>query len=211
LTVAVALGLSVPDILRDLGYAGLVLLMLAETVFPPIPSEAVLPLAGYLVGRGDLHIVPVLLTSTAGSVTGALLLYEASRLGGRPFVDRFLRVARLSPARLHQAELWFERRGALVVTAGRCVPGVRSLVSLPAGLLRMSRGRYLLFTLIGSALWNSVLVGAGWVLGSQWETVSGVIGPLSRPLLAGAVLATVAWLVWRATRSRSAASSRSRA
>ena len=178
---------SLAGILDELGLTGLFLLMVGETVFPPIPSEAVLPLAGYLVWLGELNPVAVLATSTAGSVTGAMLLYEAARRGGRPFALRFVRFAHLDPARLDEAEAWFARRGAVVVLVGRCVPGVRSLVSLPAGALRMPRWEYLLFTLIGSAVWNAVLVGAGYLLGTQWEHVSEVIGSLSTPLLVLAV------------------------
>jgi membrane protein DedA with SNARE-associated domain len=204
--IAVTLfGLSFSQVLRDLGYAGLVLLMLVETVFPPIPSEAVLPLAGYLVERGEFAFVAVLLASTAGSVLGAVLLYEAARRGGRPFALRFLRFARLEESRLKEAERWFARRGALIVLFGRCVPGMRSLVSLPAGLLRMPRWEYLLFTLLGSLVWNGVLVGAGYALGSQWEQVSDIVGPISKPLVAVAVLVAatlVAWLVVRGRRTR---------
>jgi membrane protein DedA with SNARE-associated domain len=198
-------GLSFSQVLRDLGYAGLVLLMLVETVFPPIPSEAVLPLAGYLVERGEFAFVAVLLASTLGSVLGAVLLYEAARRGGRPFALRFLRFARLEESRLEEAERWFARRGALIVLFGRCVPGMRSLVSLPAGLLRMPRWEYLLFTLLGSLVWNGVLVGAGYALGSQWEQVSDIVGPISKPLVAVAVLVAatlVAWLVVRGRRTR---------
>ena len=197
-------GLSLSQVMRDLGYAGLALLMLAETVFPPIPSEAVLPLAGYLVERGEFSYVLVLLTSTAGSVLGAMLLYEAARHGGRPFATRFLRFAHLQPAKLDEAERWFAKRGALIVLLGRCVPGMRSLVSLPAGLLRMSRLRYIALTLAGSAIWNAVLVTIGWALGSQWERVSEVIGPLSKPLVAIAVLAVGGWLLWHVVRGRRA-------
>jgi membrane protein DedA with SNARE-associated domain len=195
-------GLSLSQVLEDLGYAGLALLMLAETVFPPIPSEAVLPLAGYLVERGDFSLPAVILTSTAGSVAGAALLYEAARSGGRPFATRFLRFAHLDPAKLDEAERWFARRGAVVVLLGRCVPGVRSLVSLPAGILRMPRWEYVLFTAIGSAVWNTVLVGAGYLLGTQWERVSEVVGSLSLPLLlvAGAAAATAAALAGRRAR-----------
>lgn len=106
-------GLSLSKVLRDLGYAGLALLMLAETVFPPIPSEAVLPLAGYLVERGEFSYVLVLLTSTAGSVLGAMVLYEAARHGGRPFADRFLHFARQGPAKL------LTRSSAATITRGR--------------------------------------------------------------------------------------------
>jgi membrane protein DedA with SNARE-associated domain len=195
-------GLSLSQVLRDLGYAGLALLMLAETVFPPIPSEAVLPLAGYLVERGDFNYVLVLLTSTAGSVLGAMLLYEAARHGGRPFAERFLRFAHLQPEKLDEAERWFARRGALIVLLGRCVPGMRSLVSLPAGLLRMPRLQYLGLTLLGSAIWNTVLVTIGYLLGSQWERVADVIGPISKPLVAVVVVGVGGWLLWHGLKAR---------
>jgi membrane protein DedA with SNARE-associated domain len=201
--IAVTLvGLSLSQVLRDLGYAGLALLMLAETVFPPIPSEAVLPLAGYLVERGDFNYVLVLLTSTAGSVVGAMLLYEAARHGGRPFAERFLRFAHLQPEKLDEAERWFARRGALIVLLGRCVPGMRSLVSLPAGLLRMPRLQYLGLTLLGSAIWNTVLVTIGYLLGSQWERVADVIGPISKPLVAVVVVGVGGWLLWHGLKAR---------
>lgn len=202
MTLSAAVGLSPSQILRDLGYLGLALLMVAETVFPPIPSEAVLPLAGYLVERGEFNLIAVLATSTAGSVLGAMLLYEAARHGGRPSVERIMRFARVAPERLDGAERWFEKRGAVVVLLGRCVPGARSVVSLPAGLLRMPRWEYLLFTFIGSAVWNTLLVGAGYLLGSQWEQVSEVIGPMSKPLLAAAVAVAAGFLLWRGLRAR---------
>jgi membrane protein DedA with SNARE-associated domain len=195
-------GLSLSNVLRDLGYAGLALLMLAETVFPPIPSEAVLPLAGYLVERGEFSYVLVLLTSTAGSVLGAMVLYEAARHGGRPFAERFLRFAHLQPEKLDEAERWFARRGALIVLLGRCVPGMRSLVSLPAGLLRMPRLQYLGLTLLGSAIWNTVLVTIGYLLGSQWERVADVIGPISKPLVAVVVVGVGGWLLWHGLKAR---------
>jgi len=203
--IAVTLfGLSLSQVMRDLGYAGLALLMLGETVFPPIPSEAVLPLAGYLVEQGDFSYALVLLTSTAGSVLGAWVLYEAARRGGRPFATRFLRFARLKPEKLDDAESWFARRGPLIVLFGRCVPGMRSLVSLPAGLLRMPRAQYLALTLVGSAVWNTVLVTVGYLLGSQWERVGDVVGPVSKPLVAIAVLGVGGWLVWHGLRARRA-------
>jgi membrane protein DedA with SNARE-associated domain len=202
MTLAATFGISPAQILRDLGYAGLALLMAAETLFPPIPSEAVLPLAGYLVEQRELAFAAVLVTSTAGSVFGAVILYEAARRGGRPFTDRFLRFGRLDPAKLDEAERWFARRGPLVVLAGRCVPGVRSLVSIPAGVLRMPRWQYLLYTAVGSAVWNALLVGAGYALGSKWEAASDVVGPLSKPLLAATVVGVAAVLLWRGLRGR---------
>lgn len=140
-------GVSLSEVLRDLGYFGLFMLMLVETVFPPIPSEAILPLAGYLVESGEFSFGLALATSTLGSVAGAAALYELARRGGRPFTDRFLRFAHVDPARLDPAEHWFDRRGAWVVLLGRCVPGLRSVVSLPAGVLHMARWKYLSLTL----------------------------------------------------------------
>jgi membrane protein DedA with SNARE-associated domain len=204
------LGLSISDILRDLGYLGLALLMLAETVFPPIPSEAVLPLAGYLVAVDEFGLLPVIGASTAGSVVGAMLLYEAAARGGRPFAEKFLRVARQDLSRLEAAEDWFDRRGGWVVVFGRCVPGVRSLVSLPAGVLRMSRLKYVVLTTIGSLVWNSLLVGLGMALGSRWEEVGDVVGPLSKPLLALAVLGTATFLLVRGLRARRVSPPRAR-
>ena len=135
------LGVTISGLLSDLGYVGLALLMVAETVFPQIPSEVVLPLAGYLVQQGDFTFAGALIASTAGSLIGAIALKEAARHGGRPFAERFVRFAHQDPAKLDDAERWFHRRGWLLVLGGRCVPGVRSLVALPAGVLRMPRRR----------------------------------------------------------------------
>ena len=199
------IAMSLSGIMRDLGYVGLFALMVGETVFPPIPSEAVLPLAGYLAERGEFSVLLVFLVSTLGSVAGAQVLYEGARHGGAPFAARFLRFARQPPERLEEAEAWFARRGAAVVFFGRCVPGVRSVVSLPAGVLKMPRARYVAFTAAGSALWNALLIGAGFVLGTQWERVSELVGAVSLPLLVAGT-ALVSFLLGRAVvrRRRSA-------
>ena len=195
-------GLSISEVLTDLGYFGLALLMVAETVFPPIPSEVVLPLAGFLVEQGEFSFVPALVASTAGSLIGALLLYEAARHGGRPFADRFVRFAHLDPAKLDEAENWFRRRGWVMVLVGRCIPGVRSLVAIPAGVLRMPRAEYIVLTVIGSTVWNTLLITAGYVLGTQWERVADAIGPLAAPLLVLVLVSAGGVLLWRALRRR---------
>ena len=195
-------GVTISGLLSDLGYFGLALLMVAETVFPPIPSEVVLPLAGYLVQHGDFTFAGALIASTAGSLIGAIALEEAARYGGRPFAERFVRFARQDPAKLDDAERWFRRRGWLMVLGGRCVPGVRSLVALPAGVLRMPRGQYIVLTLIGSTIWNALLIGAGYLLGAQWEHVSDAIGRLSTPLLVIAALVVAGLVLRRWLRAR---------
>jgi len=191
------LAVSFTEILTDLGYFGVAMLMFIETIFPPIPSEAVLPLAGYFSERGEFSFAIVVIVATIGSVAGAMVLYELARRGGRPFADAFLRRGRVDPARLEQAEQWFIKRGPLVVLVARCIPGVRSVISLPAGVLRMPRGQYLFFTTVGSLLWNVLLVWAGYLLGARWEEVGELLGPISKPALAIAVLGVLAFAAWR--------------
>ena len=198
------MAVSISEVLSDLGYAGLALLMVAETVFPPIPSEVVLPLAGYLVQTGDFEFLPALAASTAGSLLGAIILYEAARAGGRPFALRFLKFAHQDPAMLEKAERWFRRRGAIMVLVGRCIPGVRSLIALPAGVLRMRRAEYIVLTLIGSTVWNGVLLTAGYVLGAQWEKVSDAVGASSLPLLLLVVAACIGAWLWHRRGARQA-------
>jgi len=180
---AFAVADTVSQVIRDLGLLGLVALMFVENVFPPIPSEVVLPLAGFFVARGELNFVGVLFASTLGSVLGSVFRYELARYGGRPFVLRYGAILRVGPDELDLGDAWFARRGPIVVLLGRCVPGVRSLVSLPAGVLKMSRLAYILLTLVGSLIWNAALIGAGWVLGEEWERVSGAIGAVGTPLV----------------------------
>lgn len=209
LALPLAISAVAGELLRDLGLAGLFVLMFAENVFPPIPSEVVLPLAGYMVAAGELSPASVLAVSTAGSLAGSVFLYELARHGGRPFIVRYGRLLRVGPEDLDRAEQWFARRGPVVVLAGRCIPGVRSLVSLPAGALRMSRPLYAGLTLVGTLLWNSLLIGAGWLLGAEWERVGDVIGPLSTPLLLACALALAVGgvIFWRRRAAGEATSS----
>jgi membrane protein DedA with SNARE-associated domain len=189
----------VTDVIREFGYIGLLLMMLGENLFPPIPSEAILPLAGYLANRGDLDFVLAVGVATAGSVLGALILYWLGRTGGRPVVLRYGRILRVTATDLDRAERWFARRGDWVVLLGRLVPLARSVVSIPAGTLRMPLPRFIALTTLGSAVWNTVLVTAGWLLGAQWESVSEVMGPVSRVVAVVLVAAVLvgAFFWWR--------------
>jgi membrane protein DedA with SNARE-associated domain len=184
------------------GYLGIAALMALENVFPPIPSEAILPLAGAQVALGVFTYASVLTAATAGSLAGALVLYTAGRAGGRPLVLRHGRILRITPAQLDRAEHWFDRHGAWVVLLGRLVPGVRSLVSVPAGMARMPVGRFLVLTAIGSLLWNGLLVGAGSALGANWEQIGHVVAPVSLMVLAALGLAGVALVVRALARAR---------
>jgi membrane protein DedA with SNARE-associated domain len=184
------------SVIDALGYVGIAVLMVLECLFPPIPSELVLPVAGFAVDKGELSFVPLLLTSTLGSLVGAWLLYAAGRMGGRPLVLRYMRALRLKPDDLDRAERWFVRRGDWIIASGRLVPGVRSLVSIPAGMLRMGLLRFTILTVIGSAVWNAALIGLGWGLGASWESATGPIGTISRIVVVVLAVGVVAAAIW---------------
>lgn len=197
-----ATGTWIDEAVKAGGYPALGGLILIENLFPPIPSELILPLAGYYVERGDLVFVLAVLAATIGSLLGALILYGASRAGGRPLIYRHAQKVRLKEADLDRADAWFDRYGGWVVLFGRLVPGVRSVVSVPAGLSEMPIWKFVALTTLGSAVWNTALIGAGWALGSQFEQVGELIGPLSKPLLALAVVAAIAGFVVLRRRGR---------
>ena len=203
--MSAAIGDWAGDVLAELGYAGLVVLMAVEHVFPPIPSELVLPLAGFEVGRGNLSLVGALVASTAGSLIGASLLYALARRGGRPAVLRLRSILRVNEEDLERAEHRFQRHSAWMVVLGRMVPGIRSLVSVPPGLLRMPFGRYLALTFVGSVVWNGVLIVAGQQLGSRWDEVGGVVGPVAQWVVVAIIPLTVIALVVHRRKRRAAA------
>jgi membrane protein DedA with SNARE-associated domain len=177
----------VTDLVADGGYPMILFLMALETIFPPIPSEIILPLAGFSVSEGKLGFVPALLASSAGSMLGAIALYALGRFGGRPLVLRYRRVLRLSEADLDKGEAWFSRWGPWLVFVGRMIPLVRSVISVPAGLARMPLLPFLLLSLAGTLIWNAALIGAGWALGDNWERVADALGPVG--LIVAAVVA----------------------
>ena len=162
----------VAGLIDALGELGVGLLTALETVFPPIPSEVVLPLAGFLSQQGRLNLWWVLVAAVLGSVLGAVVLYAgAAKLGERRATDLLARLPLVDRADVERASAWFERHGRTAIFFGRLVPGVRSLISLPAGAQRMPLGQFLLFTTAGSTVWCAALVGAGYALGTQWERV----------------------------------------
>ncbi|RJK96022.1 DedA family protein [Vallicoccus soli] len=204
-------GLSgfVLDVIDAAGEVGVGLLTLVETVFPPIPSEVVLPLAGYLAERGRLELWAVLVLSTLGSLLGALLLYGlAARLGQERSTALLARLPLVDAEDVEQATAWFHRHGSAAVLLGRLVPGVRSLVSLPAGATRMPLVPFCLLTLLGSAVWNGLLVGGGVALGTQWRTVERYSGWLDVALVVAVVVALLALVRHRLRKRRRGAAPR---
>ena len=192
----------VAEILQQLGYLGLVYLMFVENIFPPIPSELIMPLAGYLVAKGELTYAGVVLAGTAGSVAGALPLYALGRRLGRQRVidwaDRHGRWLTISGHHIEKATAWLDRHGTWAIFFGRLVPGVRSLISIPAGIARLNFPLFLLLTTLGSALWSALLAGAGYLLGSSFDKVEDVLSPVSNAILVGVALV----YLWRVVTGR---------
>ena len=169
----------VQDVIEQLGYLGVALLVVAENVFPPIPSEIVLPFAGFVAQRGSESVVLMILAATVGSVGGALIMYWIAAIIGddrlHAFTRRFGKWVQIREADLTRAEEWFDRHAMSAVLVGRCVPLIRSVVSIPAGFRRMKLIPYIAYTFLGSLVWNIALVGAGAVLGENWERVEPVV------------------------------------
>lgn len=184
------------------GYAGIALLMLLENVFPPIPSELVLPFAGYVAATGRLDPAGVLLAAVTGSLLGALPWYWAGRRLGHGGLQRFAarhgRLLTLCPEDIDRAQDWFHRHGPSSVGFGRMVPAVRSFISMPAGVGRMPLPRFLMWSALGSAVWNVLLLALGFALQSRYEEAQETIEWLTR----GVVALLVVGYVWRVIRFR---------
>lgn len=185
----------VASVIESLGEAGVGMLVALENLIPPIPSEIVLAMAGYLASAGRVDLALVIVAATAGSVVGALALYWLGHAVGEQRLRRWLDRIPLVDARdLDTAGRCFERHARATVLFGRMTPVVRSLVSVPAGANHMPLGRFTLLTAIGSGIWNALFVGAGYALGSRWQQVEEYSSYLNYAILALFALATAGWV-----------------
>jgi membrane protein DedA with SNARE-associated domain len=198
-------GLSdwVVDVIDRLGYVGVALLVALENLFPPIPSEIVLPFAGFVASDDKATLPGMIIAATTGSIVGAWTLYGIAAWIGRERLVRFLvrygKWLRLTADDVERAERWFDRRAVVAVLVGRCVPLIRSVVSIPAGFRRMNFGVFTLYTAIGSLIWNAVLVGAGYILRDNWEDVEPILDVVQYVVVA-LIVAAIIWFVcsrWR--------------
>lgn len=178
----------ITNLVAQTGYAGIALLMLAENVFPPIPSELIMPLAGFTAARGELNLVGVLVSGTLGSLAGAVVWYEVGRRVGidrlRRWAGRHGRWLTMSPEELDQAVAWFRGHAGLAVLVGRLIPAVRTLISVPAGVAGMGLPAFLAWTSAGTALWTALLTGAGYLLEGGYDQVSGWLNPITNLVMA---------------------------
>lgn len=186
------------SVMETLGVVGAALLVAIESLFPPIPSELILPLAGFTASRGSFDLVSVIVATTIGSVAGALLLYGLGFWIGAERLARIAdRIPLMSGADVEKTMAWFHRFGPIAVLLGRFVPIVRSLISIPAGVDRMRLWLFLLLTTIGSGIWNTLFVVLGFVLGENWVVVEDIASRYSRAVLVIAIVVLVALIAWR--------------
>ena len=182
-------------LMETLGAPGAGLAVAIENLFPPIPSEVILPLAGFAASRGDIDLVAAIVFTTLGSLIGALALYGIGAWLGR---DRMRKIARHLPLvdvdDVDKTEAWFQKHGSKAVFFGRMIPLFRSFISIPAGIERMALWKFALLTTAGSLIWNTLFILAGFWLGEQWHVVEQYADILQYVVIAG-VLAAVAWFV----------------
>ena len=207
----------VQDVINQFGYFGVALLVIIENVFPPIPSEIVLPFAGFVAQQGsgaaqsDTSVIGMMIAATIGSVVGALILYFVSAAIGpdrlRAFVEKFGKWFGVKAADLVRAEAWFDRRSFVSVLVGRCVPLIRSIVSIPAGFRRMKLSSFVVLTAIGSAVWNIALIGAGAVLKDQWDVVGDYVGVFQWVVVAAIIVVLAKFVLSRIKRRNTSKSS----
>src|SRR5215207_10178176 len=189
------------EVVHSLEYVGVFVLILAGSLYLPVPTELTLPLFGFLIGNGRLSFVPVLLAATAARVCAALVLYSVgyrlkeARL--RRVIEPFERSKLLFVSDFDTASAVFERHGGKAILVGHLIPGVGALVSVPAGLKRMPvRGRFLGYTILGCSIWNASLIGLGWALGGRWRIVEVFTSFVGGAVLIVLISATV-WFFWR--------------
>jgi membrane protein DedA with SNARE-associated domain len=191
----------VVTIMRTLGAPGVGVATALETVFPPVPSEVVLPLAGYTASQGHYSLVAAILCATVGSVVGAFVLYHLGALwGAERLCATAERIPLLHARDVERAIAWFGRNGRSAIFLGRLVPGVRSFISIPAGIDRMPLLQFTLYTTAGSLLWNTGLIVAGYELGAQWHRVEAYIGEAS-VVIYTVLAAALLWFVVRRVRA----------
>ena len=189
-------------LIDETGYVGIFLLMLLETIFPPIPSEVIMPIAGVRAANGPLTLWGVIASGTAGAMLGNFFWYAVARVIGvqrfRPLIERHGRWLTMDWGDIEKAERLFGRFGHWLVMVGRVLPTIRSIISIPAGALNMRLKSFLIWSTVGTAAWTAMLASAGWGLGRAFEDVEKILGPLSTAIIV-AIIAAYVWrqLTWR--------------
>ena len=182
----------ITSIILSLGYPGIFILMVLESALIPIPSEVIMPFSGYLVSTGKFGLVGVILAGSIGNLVGSILTYYLGLKAGRAAIVKYGRYFLFRESHLKTVENWFERYGDRTAFIGRLLPGVRTYVSLPAGIGQMRLGRFLVYSFTGSLIWNSLLTIVGMQLGDNWKKIDNY----STYLDVAAAIAIVAFVIW---------------
>ncbi|MDN5635544.1 MAG: DedA family protein [Brevibacterium sp.] len=189
--------------METLGPLGVGFLVFMDNIFPPIPSELVLPLAGFTASQGNMNIVVAIIFATTGSVVGAVVLWAVGKWIG---LERIARIAVKMPLvdvdDVHKTVAWFDKHGDKAVFFGRMVPIFRSLISIPAGIRDMSIIKFLLLTTAGSAVWNTILIVAGFYLGENWSVVETYAGYFQTLVIVAVVVFVIVWIVLKVRRRK---------
>ena len=193
------------QIMNQFGYIGICILILVENIFPPIPSEVILTFGGFMTIQSNMSVIGVILVSTIGSVCGAIVLYLIGRLINKDVIEKWLdgkvgKILRFKREDVEKANGWFEKKGKRTVLFCRCIPIVRSLISIPAGMSKMKFAPFILLTTLGSLVWNTVLVILGNIAGNSWEKISHIIDKFSDVILVILILAIVGFLIYHFTK-----------
>ncbi|MBD1836232.1 DedA family protein [Cyanobacteria bacterium FACHB-472] len=191
----------ITNTMQSLGYVGIGLLMFLENLFPPIPSELIMPLAGFTVAKGNMNFLLAVTAGVLGTMLGALPWYYVGNLVGeenlKRLANKYGKWIGLSSKDIDKADNWFDKHGGKAVFYGRLVPGVRTLISLPAGISGMPLVPFLLYSTLGTTLWVGLLTYAGYALGDNYELVEQYLGPVSKIVFVVLLVAFVIWLVMK--------------
>jgi membrane protein DedA with SNARE-associated domain len=190
------------DTVLALGYPGIVILMAIESSLLPLPSELVMPPAGYLAAQGKMNAVTAVLCGALGSVLGALVNYGLAVFVGEPVLRKYGKYVLVSERSLDRTEKFFRRHGEISTFVGRLLPVIRHLISIPAGMSRMNLGRFVAFTAVGAGIWCAILTYLGWLIGRHGEQVDRVIGPyvhqvFTRYILPALIVLVIGYIFWR--------------
>ena len=183
-------------IISSMHYAGIVLLMAIESACIPLPSEIIMPFAGFLVSKGEMTLFGIALAGAIGCVVGSIPAYYVGMFGGRPLAERFGKYVLISKKDLDMADRWFKNRGEIIIFIARLLPGVRTFIAFPAGMARMNMTKFIAYTFVGSFIWCWALGYVGMKAGENWESLGKYFHQFHYVIIA-AGLAFIAWYVRR--------------
>ncbi len=182
-------------VISAMGYGGVVLLMAIESACIPLPSEIIMPFAGFLVSKGEMTLFGIAIAGAIGCVLGSIPAYYAGLFGGRPLADKYGKYVLISKKDLDMADRWFKNHGEIIIFVARLLPGVRTFIAVPAGMARMNMTRFIAYTFVGSFIWCWALGYIGMKAGENWESLKVYFHQSHYVIIAGG-LAFVAWYIW---------------